>query len=78
MQITYTIASEQGAIAVSRKDMHEDGRIVERKQVAMRDGSFVGFTRNEKKTEWRKDSWGKMAEMRFFMAKEAAKKYLQE
>lgn len=75
MEITYNIASEQGNIAITRTDNHGEGRFVEWKQVAMRDGSFVGYTRTERNTKWKKDSWGKMAAKRFAWAKEAAEQY---
>ena len=75
MQTTYTIASEQGNIAITQTDSHDDGRKIEWKQVAMRDGSFVGFTRSNYRPNWRKDSWGKMAAKRFAWTKEAADAY---
>ena len=76
MQTTYTIASEQGNIAITRTDSHEDGRVIEWKSVAMADGSFVGFSRtNYRGNKWRKYSWGDMAAKRFACAKEAADAY---
>ena len=75
MKITYTIASETGNIAITRTDLHDDGRTIEWKQVAMRDGSFVGFTRSNYRPNWRKDSWGKMAAKRFAWAQKAANEY---
>ena len=75
MQQTYTIASEKGSLAIIRTNTYEDGSFVEFKQVANRDGSFVGFRRNSRRTEWRKDSWGKKAAERFQWVKEAADAY---
>jgi hypothetical protein len=75
MNQTYTIASEQGNIAITRRDAHANGHVVEFKEVAMRDGSYVGFSRNSIKPNWVKCTWGKMAAKRFQWAKAAADQY---
>ena len=76
METTYSIASENGSIAIVQTNIHADGSFVSSKYVANRDGSFVSFTRNSRRTNWRKFSWGDMAAKRFGWAKESAEKYL--
>jgi hypothetical protein len=75
METTFTITSENGNMAIIRKDSHADGSVVESKAVAMRDGSYVCFSRNDRRPNWKKFSWGAMAAKRFGWQKEAADAY---
>jgi hypothetical protein len=75
MQTTYTIASENGNMAIVCTNTYEDGSFVSWKHVANKDGTFVAFRRNDRHTGWRKFSWGDMAAKRFSWAKTSAAEY---
>ena len=74
METTYTIASEQGDMTITRTDRHDAGFVVSSKFVAHKDGTFTSYSL-KKSGKWAKFSWGEMAAKRFGLAKESADKF---
>lgn len=74
METTYTIASQNGSIAVTCTNVHADGRVVSSKYVANRDGSFNAFSLKSS-GKWAKFSRGAMAAKRFGWMKQRAEEW---
>lgn len=74
METTYTIASEQGNIAVTCTNAHADGRVVSSKYVANRDGTFTAY-RLKESGKWANFSRGAMAAKRFGWVKQRAEEW---